>query len=135
MFNFLKTKNQKIADTISDIFKPCFFRLVQSGSYTIKDIKNDDFLMGYMTGSISIAARLQGISGENSGLIIALFYENLFQSNYEDRLDLLKLIMHKSNTSETYNSSFKLGGKEFQLMTNGTDELPTLQKYIRGICI
>jgi len=129
MFGLFKSQEEKVANTISEMFSPLIFSLESRGVH-IETILKDDFLIAYLCGAISMAARLSGLSGEKSGLTTIYFLNDLFPSKDNAiAMRLAKEHMIKLE-NEVYFEAHKQGILEFQKMSGGMGSMEMIKKYI-----
>lgn len=138
MFDFLKTKQKKLAETLSDGLMPAFDELkrVNRGQYP-DDIFEDDFIIGYLSGVYSAGFRLAGILDRigNYPVGLALFLEKIFPRK---ALYMYTASQQKVETSSIAAAAFKKGSDEYedimfsvQLAGRIPDEvLPALFEYL-----
>ncbi|MBU2571068.1 MAG: hypothetical protein KJ725_13775 [Gammaproteobacteria bacterium] len=144
MLDFLKPKNVKIAESVARLFHPILHDIKSSNDGALPvSVLQDDYLIGYLAGSVAVAASFAGITNPKiNGLTNLHFFERLFPKH---GMTICRQHPEKMSSSEEYLSAYQegvegfnkiiggLGGKGLKDITANDVDLGSLSEHIAHV--
>lgn len=121
MLDFLKPKNVKVAEAAARLFHPLLHDIKSSHDGALPvSVLQDDYLIGYLAGSIAVFASFSGITNPKiNGLTNLHFFERLFPGH---GMKICREHAEKLSSSEDYLKAYQEGVAEVDKIIRDSGE-------------